>query len=278
MRDALEKSRGPIVALWTATLFVLGSLACQKAAPPTGKEAAAGSAPAAAAPAKEMLTVDLVEKPAFPLEKHLESKDIASGSLAFAQLFEAGDKLFHTPYNGLDGVGMKHTVAGTPINRFSIGSVAGSPVPVGVQACGSCHATPFGAGGGLAHTRVFFDPNQDGQRPVNPRATISLFGNGVVQRLAEEMTEKLIAARDAAGEQAKGTPGTPVRQALVANGVDFGAVVATADAGGKVTYDVSQVRGISPDLVVRPFGWKGNITTVRRLAAKLRAAVSDLRA
>jgi hypothetical protein len=266
MRDAPEKARGPIVALCTATLFVLGNLACQKAAPPAGKEAAAGSAPAAAAPAKEKFTVDLVEKPAFPLEKHLESKDIASGSIAFAQLFEAGDKLFHTPYNGLDGVGMKHTVAGTPINRFSIGSVAGSPVPVGAQACGSCHNKPFGAGGGLAHTRVFFDPNQDGQRPVNPRATTSLFGNGVVQRLAEEMTEKLIAARDAAGEQAKGKPGTPVRQALVVNGVDFGAVVATADAGGKVTYDVSQVRGVSPDLVVRPFGWKGNVTTVRNFS------------
>lgn len=266
MRDAPEESRGPIVALCAAALFVLGTLACQQAAPPAGKEAAAGGAPAAAAPAKEKLTVDLVEKPAFPLEKHLESKDIASGSIAFAQLFEAGDKLFHTPYNGLDGVGMKHTVAGTPINRFSIGSVAGSPVPVGAQACGSCHATPFGAGGGLAHTRVFFDPDQNGERPVNPRATISLFGNGVIQRVAEEMTEQLLAARDTAAQGAKAKPGTPVSQALKANGVDFGAITATANANGEVKFDISQVRGVSPDLVIRPFGWKGGITTVRNFS------------
>ena len=53
------------------------------------------------------MTVDLAEKPAFPLGKHIEQKDVASGAIQFAQLFEAGDKLFHTPYNGLDGVGMK---------------------------------------------------------------------------------------------------------------------------------------------------------------------------
>lgn len=265
MRHAPEGSRGSVVALCAAALFAVGGLACQKMAPPAGKEAASDKAPAAAQ-AKNRLTVDLVEKPAFPLEKHLESKDIASGGVPFAKLFDAGDNLFHTPYNGLDGVGMQHTVAGTPLNRFSVGPIAGSPVPVGAQSCGSCHAIPFGAGAGLSHTRVFFDPDQNGQPPINVRATISLFGNGVIQRLAEEMTEKLLAARDAAAQQAKGTPGTPVRQALVVNGVDFGAITATANAKGDVKFDVSQVRGVSPDLVVRPFGWKGSITTLRNFS------------
>ena len=212
MRGARDKSPKPIVTLFTATLFIAGSVACQKAAPP-GAAASASEKPAASARAKNRLTVDLVEKAAFPLPKHLEQKDIAAGSIPFATLFDDGDKLFHTPYNGLDGVGMQHTPAGTPIHRFSVGPVAGSPVPVGVQSCGSCRNMPFGAGAGLANTRVFFDPDQNGLPPFAARDTISLFGNGTIQLLAEEMTEKLLAARDTAAQAAKAKPGTPVRGA-----------------------------------------------------------------
>ena len=265
MRFAAEGSRGPIVRLCAAALFVAGSLACQKRGPVAEKASAGENAPRATL-AKNRFTVDLVEKPAFPLAKHLEQKDIATGSIPFATLFDDGDKLFHTPYNGLDGVGMQHTPAGTPIHRFSVGPVAGSPVPVGVQSCGSCHATPFGAGGGLAHTRVFFDPDQNGQPPYDARSTISLFGNGVVQLVAEEMTEKLIASKETATQQAKATPGTPASQPLTANGVDFGTISATASPTGDVKYDVSKVLGISPDLVVRPYGWKGQITTLRNFS------------
>lgn len=260
----LTRKTALVAAFSAVALLAALGIACRKEAPPVATGTAPGS-PGAAREAREPFIVDLAEKPAFPLEKHLESKDIAAGAIPFPQLFDAGDKLFHTPYNGLDGVGMK-SLAGKALNRFSIGPVAGSPVPVGAQACGSCHATPFGAGGGLAHTRVFFDPNQDGERPVNARSTISLFGNGVVQLLAQEMTEKLLAARDAAAQKAKAAPGTRVQEALRANEVDFGTIVATANANGEVTYDVSQVRGVSPDLVVRPFGWKGNIATVRNFS------------
>lgn len=254
MRKGPQASRTRKPWILAAALLVAGSFACQKAAPPPAE--------AHAEVKKKLFTVDLVEKPAFPLEKHLEEKDIAAGAMAFPELFDAGDKLFHTAYNGLDGVGMKR-LAGKPLNRFSIGPVAGSPVPVGAQSCGSCHGRPVAAGGGLSHTRVFFDPNRDGAPPVNPRATISLLGNGVLQLVAEEMTDQLLAARDAAAKQAKATPGTPASQALRANGVDFGTIVATASPIGDVKFDVSKVRGVSPDLVVRPFGWKGNVTTLR---------------
>lgn len=265
MKGARDRSPKPIGLLFTAALFVAVSLGCQKAAAPAARESAAGTS-SAAEKAKHRLTVDLVEKAAFPLPKHLEQKDIAAGSIPFATLFDDGDKLFHTPYNGLDGVGMQHTPAGAPIHRFSVGPVAGSPVPVGAQSCGSCHNMPFGAGAGLASTRVFFDPDQNGLPPFAARDTISLFGNGTIQLLAEEMTERLLAARDTAAQAAKAKPGTPVRQALTANGVDFGAITATANAKGDVKYDVTEVRGVSPDLVIRPFAWKGSITTLRNFS------------
>jgi len=265
MRQTSAASRGSIVLLSAATLLVAGSLACQQRAPVAEKAAGSENAPKATL-AKNRFTVDLVEKPAFPLPKHLEQKDIAAGTIPFATLFDDGDKLFHTAYNGLDGVGMQHTPAGTPLHRFSVGPIAGSPVPVGVQSCGSCHNMPFGAGAGLANTRVFFDPDQNGQPPYDARATISLFGNGVIQLVAQEMTEKLIAAKETAAQQAKATPGTPASQPLTVNGVDFGTITATASPTGDVKYDVSKVQGISPDLVVRPYGWKGQITTLRNFS------------
>jgi hypothetical protein len=222
--------------------------------------------PPPAAPAKKLPTIDLDEKKAFPVEKHLESKDIAAGSMTNAQLFEAGAMLFHTPYNGLDGVGMKHTIGGAPVNRFSVGPAGGGqPIPVGAQSCGSCHGMPFDSSAGLSHTRVFFDVDQDGKPPFNPRGTTSLFGDGLLQLLAQEMTEQLLASRDAAAEQAKVKPGTPIKQELKANGIEFGALSATANAKGDVTFDMSQVRGVSPDLVIRPMGWKGQVATVRNL-------------
>src|SRR4051794_4145538 len=49
--------------------------------------------------------IALKEVPAFPLPAHVESKQIAGGAYTVQQLFEAGAALFHTSYNGLDGVG-----------------------------------------------------------------------------------------------------------------------------------------------------------------------------
>jgi hypothetical protein len=216
----------------------------------------------AACTSRDLPAIELEEKPA--LGRHLEQHDIVAGSVPFAQLFADGDHLFHAVYNGLDGVGAMRTLGGAPLQRFSNGPVGGGqPITVGAQACGDCHAKPFAAGAGHAHTRVFVDPDVDGKQPFNSRGTTSLHGDGLLQLLAQEMTEELQAARDAAAAEAKQEPGRPVRRALTAKGVDFGTIVATADAEGAVSFDHSGVVGVDPDLVVRPFGWKGFVTTLR---------------
>jgi mono/diheme cytochrome c family protein len=256
MPSVLESVRGWTLSVAGIALVVASGCAQQSAAPVATQQTAT-----------KLPVVDLDEKPAFPLPKHLESKDIAAGSIPHGELFEDGAKLFHTPLNGLDGIGMKRTVGGAPVNRFSTGPAGGGqPLQIGAQSCGACHNQPSGAGSGLAHTRVLFDGAANGKGPFSPRATTSLFGNGVLQLVAEEMTEQLLAARDAAAQEAKGKPGTPVTHELKANGVDFGTVTATANAGGTVSFDMSKVRGVSPDLVIRPLGWKGNITTVRNFS------------
>ena len=55
------------------TIFVVGCSSPAPAPPPSD-----------AAPAKKLPTIDLVEKKAFPLEKHLESKDLIGGAMTNA--------------------------------------------------------------------------------------------------------------------------------------------------------------------------------------------------
>jgi hypothetical protein len=230
----MRKAR-PGVLPWTCSLFTVALLV---AAASNLENSSAGQSVR-----RNLPVIELEEKPAFPLPKHLESKDIAAGTVSHAQLFEAGAKLFHTPFNGLDGVGMKRTIGGVPLNRFSIGPAGGGqPTTVGAQACANCHNQPVDGGSGLAHTRVLFDASAKGVPPFSPRATTSLFGNGVLQLLAQEMTEQLLKSRDAAAHEARSKPGVAVHRELRANGVDYGAVIATANATGDVTFDVSQVR------------------------------------
>ena len=216
--------------------------------------------PAPAAPA--LPSIALGERPAFPLKAHLESADIAAGKYKFAVLFEDGAKLFHTPFNGLDGVGVRVGKGGVKVARFA---------PIGpkgptADTCGECHASPFPSSAGRPHSAVARDPEEKG-KAVNVRSVISLFGNGLLQMLSEEMTDDLQAARDKASAAAQATPGKPVEQALVSKGVSFGTIGATATATGAVRFDLSKVEGVGPDLVVRPFGWKGDTTTVRTFSA-----------
>jgi hypothetical protein len=159
---------------------------------------------------------------------------------------------------------MKHTVGGVPMNRFSVGPPGGGqPLAVAAQSCGGCHGKPFPGGAGAAHTQILFDDDGDGKPPFRFRSTTSAFGDGLLQLLAQEMTEEIAKLSDAAAAKAKANPGTPVKSALVAKGVEFGNITATADAAGAVSFDFSDLRGLDPDLVVRPFGWKGNVTSLR---------------
>ncbi|HVR28963.1 MAG TPA: hypothetical protein VMS86_05455, partial [Thermoanaerobaculia bacterium] len=235
------------------TLFVLCLPACSTETAGTEGGGAASSPPA----------VELTEKPAFPLPAHLESADIAAGRPGHGGLFEAGRLLFHTAFNGLDGVGMAKLPNGETIHRFALTPPGGILLSPASQSCGGCHNLPFPGGGGASHTHVAQDGDLDGLPPFNVRSTTSLFGNGILQLLAQEITEDLQAARDDAAAAAREAPGTAVSRELESKGVSYGAISATADAQGEVRFDLSAVEGVDPDLVVRPIGWKGNITTIR---------------
>ncbi|MBL4660189.1 MAG: hypothetical protein JKY19_07520, partial [Alcanivoracaceae bacterium] len=80
-----------------------------------------------------------------------------------------------------------------------------------------------------------------------------IFGSGGVELVGLEMTAELQNLKQFAIDN----PGDVVQ--LLSKGVDFGEIV--ADSTGQV--DTSAVEGISDDLVVRPFGRKGEFATIR---------------
>ena len=216
------------------------------------------------APVAEVPTFDLSGGPAFPLEAHLESADIAAGNYNRRGVVRGRLRAVPHSFNGLDGVGIARLPDGTPLARFSVPPTGGKGGGmVSSQSCGECHNMPHAAAAGLASTNRAGDPDKDGLPPFVQRATTSLWGNGIVQLLAQEITEDLQAIRDEAAEAAGGEPGTSVERALTSKSISYGAIVATADALGQVSFDLSRVEGVDPDLVVRPLGWKGGGPTVR---------------
>ncbi len=81
------------------------------------------------------------------------------------------------------------------------------------------------------------------------------FGAGYTQTLAEEMTWDLAKIR----EKAHANPGVVMK--LVAKGVSFGEIA--VDANNQIIEDKTNIVGVSEDLVVRPFQWKGIASNLR---------------
>jgi hypothetical protein len=227
--------------------------------------------PAAPESTPALPAIAFKELPAFPLKAHLESADILGGAYSVDRLVEAGGDLFHAPFNGLDGVGSFVREDGSKVARFApLG-----PRGPSAQACGECHAAPLPTSAGLAHSAVV-RAKKGTTSPLNVRSVTSVFGNGILQLLAQEMTEDLWTARDQATAAAKAAPGTIVTRPLESKGTTFGSVAAIATTSGLVSLDTSKVAGIDPDLVVRPLGWKGDVPILRNFSVGAAAGAMGL--
>jgi len=218
------------------------------------------------------------DQPAFPFVEHMDQARITSGLVRFDEAFLFGDELFGTAFNALDGAGALALPDGTTLtSRFSRVPPGGGRFtgPNG-NACVACHNTPFETSAGEASGNVLQDPSGlglAGGTGFNLRNSTSLFGAGALQRLAEEMTEELHALRDAAQAEAlAGAVGTVAARDLSAKGIAFGRVSAHHAQAGVVTVSAALVTGVDGDLVVRPYGWKGNVTTLRDF---MRGAAAD---
>jgi mono/diheme cytochrome c family protein/uncharacterized protein (DUF697 family) len=116
------------------------------------------------------------------------------------------------------------------------------------DSCASCHGRPRGAAG--AGGDVVTRPDS--------RDAPHLFGLGLQEQLADEITKALRVIRADAASQAM-TSGTAVSRVLTAKGINYGVITARPDG----TFDTLRVEGVDPDLRVRPFFAEGGTISIR---------------
>lgn len=166
--------------------------------------------------------------------------------------FNAGEELFEFELTDLDGFG--DGLGGKPPNFHRVHRGAhGGPDST---SCRSCHhrGGDDGAGEWTENALVAGDGDRvDSALERNPPA---LQGGGAIQILAAEITA---AFRE---QMPRKLPTEPVAVQLSHQGVDFGTIRVMPDG----SWDTSKLVAIDPDLVVRPFGWKGTHSTLRRFA------------
>jgi mono/diheme cytochrome c family protein len=153
-----------------------------------------------------------------------------------------GRELFQRKFTMEQGLG--------PRTQDGVGDIERDPsIGAGLaDSCASCHGRPRGAagfGGG-----VFTRP--DG------RDAPHLFGLGLQEMLADEITQDLRSIRAAAVSDARGK-GKAVRRNLTSKGIDYGRITASPDG----SVDASEVVGVNPDLRVRPFFAQGGTISIR---------------
>lgn len=198
----------------------------------------------------------------------------------YLEAFGCGDALFGTTFNEVDGVGARVGL-GQRFTRIPRADLTGpgewsthTPARAtgpNAQTCeAGCHRAPVADGAGPVDSNVHRDPLHSGDvAQMIQRNTPAVFMLGGLQRLAEEVSTALNAARDAARAEALATPATPTRTvALTVKGIDYGSMVVSGNAACAATGpcaqdDNSGLRGVDPDLVVKPLQWKGSVRPVR---------------
>ena len=179
--------------------------------------------------------------------------DIDAGLYTLADLFRLGDGFFSHPFTvEPDGYGDGHFVG---LRRVHNGVRGG----LDTFSCAGCHSVGGPDGAGSSTQDALLGGDGDRQSSANHRNAPALQGGGIVQALAAEMSHHLDYQRSQALAQAV-DQGQPVSLALSTHGVEFGSIVAYPDGHT----DASAVEGVDPDLVIKPFGWKGNVARLRR--------------
>ena len=153
-----------------------------------------------------------------------------------------GRQLFQRKFTHLQGQGAnEQDGVGDINNNKAIGAGLS-------DSCALCHGRPRGSAGVGGNVVTRPDSRDAGH----------LFGLGLKEMLADEMTTDLRATRDAAVAQAILSK-APVTKVLRTKGVSFGSI--TANSAGAV--DASLVSGIDADLRVKPFFAEGSTISIR---------------
>lgn len=153
-----------------------------------------------------------------------------------------GRQLFQRKFTQAQGVGPNENDGSGDLNNdIAIGAGLS-------DSCGGCHGRPRGSGG--AGGNVVTRPDS--------RDAPHLFGLGLKEMLADEMSVDLRSRRDLALAQAKRQK-NPVTLKLSAKGVQFGSITGNPDG----SVDTSHVVGVDSDLRIKPFMAEGSVISIR---------------
>lgn len=153
-----------------------------------------------------------------------------------------GRNLFQRKFTVAQGLG--------PRTGDGIGDIeAEASIGAGLaDSCAACHGRPRGSAGfgGVVFTRP------------DSRDAPHLFGLGIVEMLADEITHDLRQIRAEAVEIAK-YKGRAITKRLVSKGLRYGKIRANPDG----SVDTTRVEGVNSDLRVRPFFHHGGTISIR---------------
>jgi hypothetical protein len=209
--------------------------------------------------------VTIGERPA--IAQHADQADIEAGAINLPALTRHGQRLFDARFNRLDGQGRPgSTGSGAPRTPDQPAFIRTSAPDS--NACSDCHIQPRSGGAGSFVANVFvlaqvLDPVTESVSGdfSNERNTLGMFGSGAIEMLAREMSEALIAIREAALYQAAKTA-QPVTRRLVAKGVEFGRIRVLPNG----LVDPTGIEGVDWDLIIKPFHQKGAVVSIREFS------------
>jgi hypothetical protein len=184
----------------------------------------------------------------------VRQEEIDAGLWSVDELYQLGGQLFTLPLSRDMGLGGGD---GPALRRIHDGRRGGPDA----TSCTACHWRGGLAGAGDAADVAFLRGDGIHQASAVARNPPSLAGAGLRERVAAELSAELRAQRDEAVAFAA-AQGYAVQVPLAAKGIGFGRITAHPDG----ELDLAQLEGVDADLVVKPFGWKGTIATLRDAA------------
>lgn len=184
------------------------------------------------------------------------------------KLINFGETLFAARFTTQDGVGRPMaTQAIIPTKRKRLApNVFQRTAGLDGNSCASCHNDPVMGGAGDFTANVFVsegfnnaDFDTTDPQFSNERNSNHLFGAGLVELLAREMSADLHATRRKALATARSS-GDEHRVRLESKGIRFGWITAKPDG----LLELREIDGVDTDLVIRPFSQKGVMTSLRQ--------------
>ena len=210
---------------------------------------------------------------------HLDQSSIDQGELSLEEIIQHGKELFVISFNTLDGAGRPEATGSNKkrLRRESphnFNRISGPDA----NACSGCHNLPKIGGGGDNAANVFglvtdvsfatLEGNVGSQENepslidvTNERNTLGMFGSGLVELLAREISRDLLEIVQKTKKNANESQ-KDVIESLSSKGIDFGTIRVTADG----FLDVSGVNGVDTDFIVKPFIQKGIIVSLREFS------------